>query len=145
MFRCGFAALLYDARFAQKGLGAFDVVQRREFHVGADRLASDGGQIIFINPGTPPTDRYFTNLREVIRRRAMLKGVTLIADRLTRQPPIRYHKAGPRRPHAPGAQARANRLIENGVDSGVVWRRDDGAVDHRSDMFAKGIVVHSLY
>ena len=45
------------------------------------RLANDGGQIFFINPRTLLTDRYFTNLREVIRRRAMLKGVTLIADR----------------------------------------------------------------
>ena len=109
------------------------------------QLANDGGQIFFINPRTLLTDRYFTNLREAIRRRAMLKGATLIADRLTRQPPIRYHKAGPRRPHAPGAQTRENRLIENGVDSGVAWRRDDGAVDHLFDMFAKGIVVHRLY
>ena len=75
------------------------------------QLANDGGQTFFINPGTLLTDRYFTNLREVIRRRAMLKGATLIADRLTRQPPIRYHESGPRRPHAPGAQAHENRLI----------------------------------
>ena len=45
------------------------------------QLVNDGGQIFFINPRTLLTDRYFTNLRKVIRLQAMLKGVTLIADR----------------------------------------------------------------
>ena len=45
------------------------------------RLARAGGQLCYINPRTLLTDRYFTNLRKVVRRESELKGVVLIADR----------------------------------------------------------------
>ena len=45
------------------------------------QLLKDGGQLQFINPRTLLTDRYFTNLRKVIRRDSELRGVVLIADR----------------------------------------------------------------
>ena len=45
------------------------------------QLLKDGGQLQFINPRTLLTDRYFTNLRKVIRQKSELRGVVLIADR----------------------------------------------------------------
>ena len=45
------------------------------------QLLTDGAQQFFINPRTLLTDRYFTNLRKVIRQKSELKGVVLIADR----------------------------------------------------------------
>ena len=45
------------------------------------RLAKEGGQLTYINPRTMLTDRYFTNLRKLIRRNAELQGVVMISDR----------------------------------------------------------------
>ena len=45
------------------------------------RLTREGGQLTYINPKTMLTDRYFTNLRRVIRQQAELHGVVLITDR----------------------------------------------------------------
>ena len=45
------------------------------------QLNGAAGQIIYINPRTLLTDRYFTSLRKVINQQAQLKGVVLIADR----------------------------------------------------------------
>ena len=45
------------------------------------QLMNEGSQLLFINPRTLLTDKYFTNLRKVIRQRSQLKGVVLIADR----------------------------------------------------------------
>ena len=45
------------------------------------QVMSEGAQLFFINPKTLLTDRYFTNLRKVIKQRSELKGVVLIADR----------------------------------------------------------------
>ena len=45
------------------------------------QVMSEGAQLFFINPRTLLTDRYFTNLRKVIKQRSELKGVVLIADR----------------------------------------------------------------
>ena len=45
------------------------------------QLAGEGGQLSYINPRTLLTDRYFTNLRKVIKRHSELVGVVLIADR----------------------------------------------------------------
>ena len=45
------------------------------------QLMSDGAQLFFINPRTLLTDRYFTNLRKVIKRKAEVSGVVLIEDR----------------------------------------------------------------
>lgn len=45
------------------------------------QLAGEGGQLSYINPRTLLTDRYFTNLRKVIKRDSELAGVVLIADR----------------------------------------------------------------
>ena len=45
------------------------------------QLAGEEGHLTFINPRTLLTDRYFTNLRKVIRRTSQLKGVVLISDR----------------------------------------------------------------
>ena len=45
------------------------------------QLMCDGSQLFFINPRTLLTDKYFTNLRKVIKRQSHLKGVVLISDR----------------------------------------------------------------
>ena len=45
------------------------------------QLLREGGQLQFINPRTLLTDRYFMNLRKVIKQKSELRGVTLIADR----------------------------------------------------------------
>ena len=45
------------------------------------QLMSDGSQLFFINPRTLLTDKYFVNLRRVIKKQAQLKGVVLIGDR----------------------------------------------------------------
>ena len=45
------------------------------------QLIKEGSQLFFINPRTLLTDRYFTNLRKVIKQKTELKGVVLIADR----------------------------------------------------------------
>ena len=45
------------------------------------QLAGEEGQLTYINPRTLLTDRYFTNLRKVIRQNAELTGVVMIADR----------------------------------------------------------------
>ena len=45
------------------------------------QLLREGGQLQFINPRTLLTDRYFTNLRKLIKQKSELRGVTLIADR----------------------------------------------------------------
>ena len=45
------------------------------------QLACANGQLTFINPRTLLTDRYFTNLRKVIRQSSQLKSVVLISDR----------------------------------------------------------------
>ena len=45
------------------------------------QLMSNGAQLFFINPRTLLTDRYFTNLRKVIKRKAEVSGVVLIEDR----------------------------------------------------------------
>ncbi len=45
------------------------------------QLMSGGSQLLFINPRTLLTDRYFTNLRKVIKQKTKLRGVVLIADR----------------------------------------------------------------
>ena len=45
------------------------------------QVMSEGAQLFFINPKTLLTDRYFTNLRKVIKQKSELKGVVLIADR----------------------------------------------------------------
>ena len=45
------------------------------------QLTSVAGQLTYINPRTLLTDRYFTNLRKVIKAKAELKGIVLIADR----------------------------------------------------------------
>ena len=45
------------------------------------QLLASNGQLFFINPRTLLTDRYFSNLRKVIRQKTELKGVVLIADR----------------------------------------------------------------
>ena len=45
------------------------------------QLAGEEGHLTFINPRTLLTDRYFTNLRKVIRQKSQLKGVVLISDR----------------------------------------------------------------
>lgn len=45
------------------------------------QLIDESGQISFINPKTLLTDKYFINLRKVIKQQAELKGVVLIADR----------------------------------------------------------------
>ena len=45
------------------------------------QLAGEGGHLTYINPRTLLTDRYFTNLRKVIRQTSQLKGVVLISDR----------------------------------------------------------------
>ena len=45
------------------------------------QLLDEGGQLAFINPRTLLTDRYFTNLRKVVKRDAELRGVVMIADR----------------------------------------------------------------
>ena len=45
------------------------------------QLAGEEGHLTFINPRTLLTDRYFTNLRKVIRQTSQLKGVVLISDR----------------------------------------------------------------
>ena len=45
------------------------------------QLVGSGGQLAYINPRTLLTDRYFTNLRKVIKQQSELAGVVLIADR----------------------------------------------------------------
>ena len=45
------------------------------------QLIGEKGQLKFINPRTLLTDRYFTNLRKVIRQTSYLNGVVLISDR----------------------------------------------------------------
>ena len=45
------------------------------------QVMSEGAQLFFINPRTLLTDRYFTNLRRVIKQKSELRGVVLIADR----------------------------------------------------------------
>lgn len=45
------------------------------------QLTRAAGELIYINPRTLLTDRYFTNLRKVISQQAQLKSVVLIADR----------------------------------------------------------------
>jgi len=45
------------------------------------QLTTESGQLSFINPRTLLTDRYFTNLRKVIKQKSELKGIVLIADR----------------------------------------------------------------
>ena len=45
------------------------------------QLLDEGGQLAFINPRTLLTDRYFTNLRKVVKRDAELRSVVMIADR----------------------------------------------------------------
>ena len=45
------------------------------------QLLRNGGQLQFINPRTVLTDRYFSNLRKVIKKRSELRGVVLISDR----------------------------------------------------------------
>ena len=45
------------------------------------QLLAAGGQLLFINPRTLLTDRYFVNLRKLIKRQSELKGVVLISDR----------------------------------------------------------------
>ena len=45
------------------------------------QLAREEGCLTYINPRTMLTDRYFTNLREVIRQSTELRGVVMIADR----------------------------------------------------------------
>ena len=45
------------------------------------QLMKEGSQLIFINPRTLLTDRYFTNLRKMIKRTSELRGVVLIQDR----------------------------------------------------------------
>ena len=45
------------------------------------QLLDEGGQLAFINPRTLLADRYFTNLRKVVKRDAELRGVVMIADR----------------------------------------------------------------
>ena len=45
------------------------------------QIMSKGSQLFFINPKTLLTDRYFTNLRKVIKQKSELRGVVLIADR----------------------------------------------------------------
>ena len=45
------------------------------------QLARSGGQLAYINPRTLLTDRYFTNLRKVIKQQSELADVVLIADR----------------------------------------------------------------
>ena len=45
------------------------------------QLLRKGGQLLFINPRTLLTDRYFTNLRNIIKRDSELRGVVLITDR----------------------------------------------------------------
>ncbi len=42
---------------------------------------ADGGQLVFINPRTLLTDRYFRNLRIHIKQRSEVRGVVLIEDR----------------------------------------------------------------
>ena len=45
------------------------------------QVMSEGAQLFFVNPRTLLTDRYFTNLRKVIKQKSELRGVVLIADR----------------------------------------------------------------
>ena len=45
------------------------------------QLMREGSQLVFINPRTLLTDRYFTNLRKVIKQTTELRGVVLIQDR----------------------------------------------------------------
>ena len=45
------------------------------------QILKEGSQLVFINPRTLLTDRYFTNLRKVIKQKSQLKGVVLIGDR----------------------------------------------------------------
>lgn len=45
------------------------------------QLTRAAGELIYINPRTLLTDRYFTKLRKVISQQARLKSVVLIADR----------------------------------------------------------------
>ena len=45
------------------------------------QLTREEGQLTYINPRTLLTDRYFTNLRKVIRQNAELRGLVLISDR----------------------------------------------------------------
>ena len=45
------------------------------------QLMKDGSQLLFINPRTLLTDRYFANLRRVIKKSTELRGVVLIHDR----------------------------------------------------------------
>ena len=45
------------------------------------QLLSDGSQLAFINPKTLLADKYFMNLRRVIKNSCELKGVVLISDR----------------------------------------------------------------
>ena len=45
------------------------------------QLLAENGQMLFINPRTLLTDKYFTNLRNVITSQSQIKSVVLIADR----------------------------------------------------------------
>ena len=45
------------------------------------QLMGEGASLVFINPRTLLTDKYFTNLRRVIKKKAELTGVVLIEDR----------------------------------------------------------------
>ena len=45
------------------------------------QLTAEHGQLTYINPRTLLTDRYFSNLRKVIRQNAELTGIVMIADR----------------------------------------------------------------
>ena len=45
------------------------------------QLLKEKGRLLFINPRTLLTDRYFTNLRKVIKQKSELRGVVLIEDR----------------------------------------------------------------
>jgi hypothetical protein len=45
------------------------------------QLLREGGQLVFINPKTLLTDRYFSALRQVLKRNSEIGGVVLIEDR----------------------------------------------------------------
>ena len=45
------------------------------------QLLNDNGHLLFINPRTLLTDKYFMNLRKVIKQSSEIRGVVLIADR----------------------------------------------------------------
>ena len=45
------------------------------------QLMRSGAQLCFINPRTLLTDKYFRNLRKVIKRTSAVRGVVLIQDR----------------------------------------------------------------